>query len=77
MRGHDLNEVASIFNPSFVHCHLCRSNSLSGAGTTLSRVQTLFPGNGLRLLNDFLALGKNQFDVARIRHVWVDLSGRQ
>jgi hypothetical protein len=35
---------------------------------------SLFPtNNSLRLLYNFLTLGQDQFDVARVGHVWVDL----
>ncbi len=55
--------------------HLCSGNSTSLTSSTLSRIQTdtLTLNNCLWLLNNFLALGQDQFDVARVGHVWVDL----
>lgn len=51
---------------------------LAGALSTLAGVQVgaLASGtsDGLRgLLDDLLALGEDQLDVAGVRHVWVDL----
>lgn len=45
------------------------------AGPTLSRaqVQHLASLDGLSLGHNLLALGKDQLDVAGVRHVWVDL----
>lgn len=55
--------------------HLCSSDSTTLASTTLSRAQvSLLPtNNSLRLLYNLLTLSQDQFDVARIGHVWVDL----
>lgn len=36
-------------------------------------MQHLASLNGLSLGNNLLALGKDQLDVAGVRHVWVDL----
>ena len=55
--------------------HLSSSNSTTLTSPTRSRAQMsiLTTNNRLRLLYNLLALGKDQLDVARVRHVWVDL----
>lgn len=54
--------------------HLSSSDSTTLTGSTLSRAQMLLTTcNSLRLLNYLLTLGQDQFDVAWVRHVWVDL----
>lgn len=53
---------------------LRRSDSLSDASTALSRAQVrITSGNSLGLLDNLLTLGQDQLDVARVRHVGVDL----
>lgn len=52
-------------------------DGLAHARTTLSRVQALLTANnGLGLLDDLLGLGKDELDVAGVRHVGVDLDGK-
>jgi hypothetical protein len=55
--------------------HLCSSDSTTLTSTTLSRAQvSLLPTNNrLGLLYNLLTLSQDQFDVARVGHVWVDL----
>ena len=50
-------------------------DGLPAESTTLSRAQVrlLTTDNSLRLLDDLLTLGKDKLDVARVRHVGVDL----
>jgi hypothetical protein len=49
-------------------------DGLADAGTALSRAQVMgAAGNIVRLLNSLLGLGQDQLDVARVRHVRVDL----
>jgi hypothetical protein len=54
---------------------LSSSNSTSLTSTALPRVQPniLTTNNCFRLLNNLLALSQDQFNVARVGHVWVDL----
>lgn len=61
-------------SPKSLMPHLCGSDSLAAESTTLSRAQVgVLADNGLGLLNDLLTLGKDQLDVAGVRHVGVDL----
>ncbi len=55
--------------------HLSSSDSLAHTGASLPRAQVsdLTAGNSLRLLDNLLALGQDQLDVAGVRHVRVDL----
>ena len=49
-------------------------NGATGSGTALSGAQVqLATLNSLRLLDNLLALSKDQLDVTWVRHVWVDL----
>lgn len=56
--------------------YLCGSDGLAAESTTLSRAQVgVLAGNdGLGLLDNLLTLGKDELDVARVRHVGVDLN---
>ncbi len=53
--------------------YLGGGESLAEAGTTLSGVQVIAAGNLVGLLDNLLGLGENELDVARVRHVGVDL----
>ena len=55
--------------------YLCGSDGLAETGTTLPRVEAelLTVSNLLRLLDNLIALGEDQLDVAGARHVGVDL----
>jgi hypothetical protein len=55
--------------------HSCGSNGLAKTSTTLSRVETdLVTTNNLAgLLNNLVALSQDELDVARVRHVGVNL----
>ncbi len=55
--------------------HLSSSDSLAHTGATLPRAQVsdLTASNSLRLLDNLLALGQDQLNVAGVRHVRVDL----
>lgn len=47
----------------------------TSSGTALSGAQVqLATLNSLRLLDNLLALGKDQLNVTWVRHVWVDLT---
>lgn len=49
-------------------------DGLLGDASALAGVQVRLAGNGLGgLLNNLLALGEDQLDVAWVGHVWVDL----
>lgn len=53
---------------------LSRSDGLLRDLGALAGVQVRLAGNGLgSLLDDLLALGEDQLDVAWVGHVWVDL----
>jgi hypothetical protein len=56
---------------------LCGRNGLSAKSTTLSRAQVFTGSDLVRLLHNLLALGQDQFDVAWVRHVRVDLQNCQ
>ena len=46
----------------------------TGSGTALSGAQVQLASlNSLGLLDNLLALSKDQLDVTWVRHVWVDL----
>jgi len=66
---------AAKFTPQTNQTHLCSSDSTTLTSTTLSRAQVsiLTTNNSLRLLYNLLALSQDQFDVAWVGHVWVDL----
>lgn len=53
--------------------YLGGGESLAEAGTTLSGVQVIAAGNLVGLLDNLLGLGEDELDVARVRHVGVDL----
>ena len=67
--------VVPFFLSPFRFGSLRGSDGLSAESTTLSRAQVrlLTTDNRLRLLDDLLTLGKDKLDVARVRHVGVDL----
>lgn len=54
---------------------LCGGDGLAGAGTALAGVEAdvLATGDGLGLLDDLLALGEDELDVAGVGHVGVNL----
>lgn len=54
---------------------LCSSDRLAGAEAALSRAQVSITSlNCARLLDNLLAFGQDEFDVARVGHVRVDLA---
>ncbi len=53
--------------------YLCGSDGLAEARTTLSGVEVLTANDLLGLLDNLLTLGQDELDVARVRHVGVDL----
>lgn len=53
--------------------HLGGGEGLAEAGTTLSGAQVLATGNLVGLLDNLISLGEDELDVARVRHVGVDL----
>lgn len=54
--------------------NLCGSDSLAETSTTLSRAEMgIAADNLVRLLYNLVALGQDKLDVARVRHVRVDL----
>ena len=56
---------------------LCGGDGTTLTGGALSWVEVCLTTNdGLGLLDDLLAFGKDEFDVARVGHVWVDLFQR-
>jgi hypothetical protein len=52
--------------------HLCSSDGAADFTATLPRVQSALDIL-VRLLHLLASLGKDQLNVARVRHVWVDL----
>jgi hypothetical protein len=61
-------------NSLFYYSNLSSGDGGALAGTTLSRAQVQLASlDGLSLGHNLLALGKDQLDVAGVRHVWVDL----
>ena len=63
----------SQFSPS--PYQLTRRNRSPDRRTSLPRIQALFLQlhHLWALLHDFFSLGQDEFDVAGVRHVWVDL----
>ena len=61
----------------FPSAHLSGGDGLAPSGTTLPRGQVLATLNSLRLLDNLVTLGQDQFDVAGVRHVRVDLEQGQ
>lgn len=69
-----MKSLRLIHDPKRLHRNLSRRDGTACAGTTLSRAQVqLTTLNSLRLLNDLLTLSQDHLDVARVRHVGVDL----
>lgn len=77
--------IAHLQNPSHFHAiprsnrrtyHLSSSDSTTLTSTPLSRVESdlLATNYRLGLLDYLLSLGENQFDVAGVGHVWIDLA---
>ena len=52
---------------------LCGGNGLAAGSTTLSAAQVGFTVEILGLLDNLVTLSEDQLDVARVRHVRVDL----
>lgn len=69
----------TIKTPNFTHHthlknYLSFSDGAADLGTTLAGGETGLAGDGKRaLLDDLLALGEDELDVARVGHVGVDL----